>query len=185
MITERALNVVNRRWSPTVEEGDGVKETEMVRRRIRPVTGLVLLAACLLAGGCARGLGGDEYSRRDARQGYSVEYGEVSRVDPVTIEGEYTSLGTTGGGLVGYSLGRIIGDGNTSRVAGAVGSVTGAVVGREVEKAATTVRGLEITVDMDRGGTLLIVQSADVAFAPGERVRVIRGRGDEARVLKP
>ena len=34
-------------------------------------------------------------------------------------------------------------------------------------------------------GTLLIVQSADVAFVPGERVRVIRGGGDEARVLKP
>jgi outer membrane lipoprotein SlyB len=147
---------------------------------------LVAAVACGLAVvGCARGLGGDEYSRRDARQGYQVEYGEVTRVEPVTIEGEYTSLGTTGGGLVGYSLGRIVGDGNTSRVAGAVGSVAGAVVGREVEKAATTVGGLAITVDLDRGSSLLIVQSDDVAFAPGERVRVIRGRGDEARVLKP
>ena len=66
-----------------------------------------------------------------------------------------------------------------------MGGVAGAVAGREVEKAATTVKGLEITVDMDSGGALLIVQSDDVAFVPGERVRVIRGRGDEARVLKP
>jgi outer membrane lipoprotein SlyB len=143
-----------------------------------------LLAACLSVG-CARDLGGRDYSRRDARQAYQVSYGEVMRVERVTIEGEYTSLGTTGGGLVGYSLGRIIGDGSGSRVAGAVGGVAGAVVGREAEKAATTVAGLEITVDMDGGGTLLIVQSADVAFVPGERVRVIRGGGDEARVLKP
>ena len=53
-----------------------------------------------------------------------------------------------------------------------------------MEKAVTAENGLEITVDMDRGGTLLIVQSADVRFVPGERVRVLRGRGDEARVLK-
>jgi outer membrane lipoprotein SlyB len=58
------------------------------------------------------------------------------------------------------------------------------VAGREVEKAATAENGLEISVDMDNGGTLLIVQSADVPFATGERVRVLRGRGDEARVLK-
>ena len=61
----------------------------------------------------------------------------MPRVVPVTSEGEDTSLGTSGGGLVGSSLGRIIGDGNTSRGAGAVGAVGGAVVGREVEKAAT------------------------------------------------
>jgi outer membrane lipoprotein SlyB len=160
-------------------------ESAMKSIRPRAGVGLVLLVAAATVAGCARGLGGDEYSRRDARQGYEVEYGEVTRVDPVTIEGEYTSLGTSGGGLVGYSLGRIIGDGNVSRVAGAVGGVAGAAAGREAEKAATTVRGLEITVDLDRGGSLLIVQSADVPFAPGERVRVIRGRGDEARVLKP
>ena len=146
---------------------------------------VVALIALSLLAACARGLGGRDYSRRDARQAYRVDYGEVLRVEPVTIEGEYTSLGTAGGGLVGYSLGRVIGDGSGSRVAGAVGGVAGAVVGREAEKAATTVGGLEITVDMDHGGALLIVQSDDVAFEPGERVRVIRGRGDEARVLKP
>lgn len=149
-----------------------------------PMIACLLIGVCLVAG-CARGLGGGDYSRGDARQAYRVQYGEVVRVDPVTIEGEYTSLGTTGGGLVGYSLGRVIGDGAGSRVAGAVGAVGGAVVGREAEKAATTVNGLEITVDLDRAGLLLIVQSADVPFEPGERVRVIRGAGDEARVLKP
>ncbi len=146
---------------------------------------LCAVLAAVLSAGCARDLGGRDYSRRDARQAYQVDYGEVVRVDRVTIEGEYTSLGTTGGGLVGYSLGRVIGDGSGSRVAGAVGGVAGAVVGREAEKSATTVAGLEITVDMDGGGTLLIVQSADVAFEPGERVRVRRGRGEEARVVKP
>ena len=61
----------------------------------------------------------------------------------------------------------------------------GAVAGREIEKAATRESGLEITVDMDRGDTLVIVQSDEVVFQPGERIRVLFGRGDEARVVKP
>jgi outer membrane lipoprotein SlyB len=154
-------------------------------RRPRFCAGLILiLGLVLLTAGCARSLGGRAYDRSDARQAYVVTFGQVASVQPVRIEGEATPLGTAGGAAIGYSLGRVIGSGSTSRVAGAVGGVAGAVAGREVEKAVTAENGLEITVDMDRGGTLLIVQSADVRFVPGERVRVLRGRGDEARVLK-
>jgi outer membrane lipoprotein SlyB len=145
------------------------------------IVGFSLLIA---VSGCARGLGGGDYSRRDARQAYRVQYGAVVATRPVTIEGEYTNLGTVGGGAVGYSLGRVIGDGDSSRVAGAVGGVAGAVAGREVEKAATTEAGLEITLDMDRGDTLVIVQSSDVGFRAGERVRVLFGGRNEARVVK-
>lgn len=133
---------------------------------------------------CATDLGGRTYSRSDARQAYRVRLGEVLAVTPVTIEGEYTSLGTVGGGAVGWSLGRVVGDGSGSRVAGAVGGVAGAVAGREAEKAATTESGLEIMIDMDRGDTLVIVQAADQSFATGERVRVLFGGRNEARVLK-
>lgn len=149
----------------------------------RLIAGLALLIA---VSGCARGLGGGDYSRRDARQAYRVQYGAVVATRPVKIEGEYTNLGTLGGGTVGYSLGRVIGDGDGdgSRVAGAVGGVAGAVAGREVEKVATTEAGLEITLDMDRGDSLVIVQSSDVGFRAGERVRVLFGGRNEARVLK-
>jgi outer membrane lipoprotein SlyB len=133
----------------------------------RLIAGLALLIA---VSGCARGLGGGDYSRRDARQAYRVQYGAVVATRPVKIEGEYTNLGT--------------GDGDGSRVAGAVGGVAGAVAGREVEKVATTEAGLEITLDMDRGDSLVIVQSSDVGFRAGERVRVLFGGRNEARVLK-
>lgn len=145
---------------------------------------LLVLCLAITSGGCAKSLGGRSYDRGDARQAYAVTFGQVVSVYPVRIEGEAGTLGTAGGAAIGYSLGRLIGSGSSSRVGGAVGGVAGAVAGREVEKAATAENGFEITVDMDRGGTLLIVQSADVAFAAGERVRVLRGRGDEARVLK-
>ena len=110
--------------------------------------------------------------------------GTVRAVREVTIEGEPTALGTSGGGLVGYSLGRVVGSGSGSRVAGAVGGVAGAVAGQQVEKAATTESGVEITVDMDRGDRLVIVQSDDVMFSAGEPVRVLLGRDGAARVLK-
>ena len=133
---------------------------------------------------CATDLGGTTYSRSDARQAFRVRYGEVLAVSPVTIEGEYTALGTAGGGAVGWSLGRVIGDGSGSRVAGSVGGVAGAIAGREVEKSTTAQAGLEIMIDMDRGDTLVIVQAADEAFSVGERVRVLFGGRDYARVLK-
>ena len=139
----------------------------------------------LAVAGCAGGLGGRDYDRGDTRRAYRVEWGRVASVAAVDIEGQYTELGTVGGAAVGYSLGRIIGDGSGSRVAGAVGGVAGAVAGREIEKAATSDSGLEIMVDMDRGDSLVIVQTADVVFQPGERVRVLLGNGDEARVVKP
>ena len=138
----------------------------------------------VLLGACASDLGGRTYSRSDARQAYRVRYGEVLAVSAVTIEGEYTALGTAGGGAVGWSLGRVVGDGSGSRVAGAVGGVTGAIIGREVEESATAESGLEIMIDMDRGDTLVIVQAAEEAFSTGERVRVLFGGRNEARVLK-
>lgn len=149
----------------------------VLRVRVLVIVGLL----CGLAA-CANSLGGRSYSRSDARQAYRVRFGEVTAVESVSIEGEYTSLGTMGGGLVGYSIGR---SGSGTRVTGAVGGVAGAVAGREVEKAATTEHGLEITVAMDRGDTLVIVQSADVEFSPGDRVKVLLGRGNEARVVEP
>lgn len=163
----------------------GPELTGARRQRCPPPRGVaVTLAALLCAAGCADSLSGRTYSRSDARQAYSVSYGEIVAVDAVRIEGEASILGTGGGAAIGYRLGRLVGSGDSSRLAGAVAGTAGAVAGREVEKAATGEEGLEITVRMDRGDTLLIVQSADVQFAPGERVRVLRGRGAEARVLK-
>ncbi len=151
--------------------------------RFAMVLGTMVLVA---ATGCAsRSLSGDVYSRSDAQKAWRAHWGEVVAARPVTIEGEPTALGTSGGGLVGYSLGRVVGSGSGSRVAGAVGGVAGAVAGQQVEKAATTEGGVELTIDMDRGDLLVIVQSDDVSFSPGERVRVLLGRGDQARVVKP
>jgi outer membrane lipoprotein SlyB len=113
-----------------------------------------------------------------------VVEGRVSEIKPVQIEGNRSVLGTAGGGYVGYELGRVMGDGRGRDLAGAVGAVAGAAAGQAVEERATRQDALQITIDLDRGETIAVVQAADVSFAPGERVKVLRRGDGAARVAK-
>jgi outer membrane lipoprotein SlyB len=144
------------------------------------------LAACagLLAAGCASSASSQVYPRHQAQQAWTVEYGEVADIDPVTIEGDRSYLGRAGGGYIGYEVGRAAVDGSGRGVAGAVGAVAGAVVGDAVEEGVTRQHGLQITVDLEEGPTVAIVQAADQTFAVGERVKVLRGQRGAARVTK-
>jgi len=151
--------------------------------RITVTAGLGL--ALGLASGCTLPSRGDVYSRAETRQAWNVDYGEVVDLDEVTIEGQRTSLGRVGGGYVGYEAGRAVGGSGTSRaIGGALGTVAGAVAGEAVEEGLTRQAGLQITVRLDSGRTLAIVQAADQPFAVGEKVKVY-SRGDgAARVAK-
>jgi outer membrane lipoprotein SlyB len=62
-----------------------------------------------------------------------------------------------------------------------VGAVAGGVAGQAAEQAATGTTGLEITVRLDSGQLIAVVQEAEESFRPGERVRVLRG-GRSTRV---
>lgn len=140
--------------------------------------------AAILAAGCSLPPSGSTYSRSEVRQVWNVAYGRVVAIGEATIEGRRTPLGRVGGGLIGYEVGRTVGSGTGSRVAGAVGAVAGAVAGEAVEEQATRQRGLEITVELDGGRTVMVVQAADQAFAVGERVRVYTRGDGAARVAR-
>lgn len=144
---------------------------------------VVATAICVLAG-CAAPSSGKVYSREEARTAMTVSEGVVKDVQPITIEGQKTWMGGAGGGWVGYELGRTVGHGTGSDIAGAVGGVAGAVAGQAVEEMATRQKGLQITIRLDNGETIAVAQSADVTFAPGERVKVLRGHNGSARVTK-
>jgi outer membrane lipoprotein SlyB len=62
--------------------------------------------------------------------------------------------------------------------------VAGAVVGSAVEEGVTRQKGLQITVKLDAGGSVAVVQAADQAFAVGEKVKVYSRRDGAARVAK-
>jgi outer membrane lipoprotein SlyB len=146
---------------------------------MRPTRPLGLLAVLPLFVACASPSSGRVYSREEARTAWTVVEGRVAEVKPVQIEGNRSVLGTAGGGYVGYELGRTLGSGRGRDLAGAVGAVAGAAAGQAVEERATRQDALQITVDLDRGETIAIVQADDVVFEPGERVKVLR-RGDGA-----
>ena len=93
-------------------------------------------------------------------------------------------LGRVGGGLVGYEAGRTVGSGAGSRVAGVVGAVAGSVAGAAIEEGVTRQKGLQITVALNGGRTLAVVQAADQRFAAGEKVKVYSRRDGAARVAK-
>lgn len=127
---------------------------------------------------------GKHYPKYQARTAFKVYPGEVVAVREVRIDGSHSQLGTYGGGAVGYTVGRTVGDGSGSRVAGAVGGVAGAVAGRALETAVTAEKGLEITIELDNGDVIAVVQAADQIFEPGEHVRVLMGHDGSARVSK-
>ncbi len=145
---------------------------------------LTALLVISVGAGCASSASSKVYPRQQAQQAWTVEYGKVTGVDEVTIEGERSYLGRAGGGYVGYEVGRAVVDGSGRGVAGAVGAVAGAVAGDAVEERATRQPGLQITVDLDEGATVAIVQATDQPFAVGERVKVLRGQRGAARVTK-
>lgn len=152
--------------------------------RIRIATILFLASIGLAASGCAPPASGRYYSREEARQAWDVHYGKVAAIDEVVIEGQRTAVGRVGGGFIGYEAGRAVGEGSGSDIAGAVGAVAGAVAGQAAEERITREKGWQITVELDGGRTLAVVQAQDQSFQPGERVRVYMRRGGEARVAK-
>jgi outer membrane lipoprotein SlyB len=134
--------------------------------------------------GCASSRSGEVYSRDQARRVQTVQLGTVESVKPVKIEGTKSGLGTVGGGVAGGVAGSTIGSGAGSTLAALGGAIVGAVAGTAGEEAVTRKNGLEITVKLDSGPTLVVVQEADVAYAPGDRVRVLTGSDGVTRVAR-
>ena len=149
---------------------------------------VLLLGAVLLVSGCARQSASSRvYPRYEARTAYDVEYGEVVDVREVEIEGYSTFIGTWGGAVVGDAIGREVintTSRSTRRVAGAVGGVAGAVLGEAIERKARSEIGWEISVQLDSGGTVAVVQAADIQFAPGDQARILFGPQGSARVTQ-
>ena len=133
--------------------------------------------------GCVSGLQGSTYSRSEARQVQKVEFGTVLSTNPVVIEGKQSGAGQLPGAIIGGVAGSSVGEGKGQQIFTILGAVGGAVVGSMIEEQATRTQGLELTIKMDSGKTLSIVQEVDDVnvFREGQRVRVLT-QGALARV---
>ena len=132
----------------------------------------VMLGVAALAG-CAQGLGGGSYTRDEARREQNVRMGMVESVRPVQIEGTRTGVGPAAGVVVGGVAGSTVGGGRGSAVAAVIGAVAGGVAGQAIEQGTTRKNGVEVTVKLDIGALLAIVQEADETFRAGDRVRIL------------
>lgn len=136
----------------------------------------VILISAMLAG-CATSNSGSVYTRDQVRQVSTIKMGTVESVRQVKIEGTKTPVGTAAGAVVGGVAGSTVGEGKGSIIAAVVGAVAGGLAGSAIEEGVTRKDGVEITVKLDSGGLVAVVQEAGEEFHPGERVRVMEGGG--------
>ncbi|MBR9827964.1 MAG: glycine zipper 2TM domain-containing protein [Oceanospirillales bacterium] len=145
----------------------------------------VVLSAATVLGGCAQqGLYGTSYSRSQVGQAQSVQYGTVESVTAVRIEGRADGVvGSGTGAIVGGIAGNQIGGGSGRTLATVVGAVAGGLIGQRVEQATTQRQGQEITVRLDSGRIVSVVQEVENGqfFNPGDRIRML-GQGSSLKV---
>jgi outer membrane lipoprotein SlyB len=141
---------------------------------------LVAFISALLAA-CASSNSGSVYSRDDARKVQTVKTGVVESVRAVKLEGTKSPIGTVAGGVVGGVAGGSIGSGRGSAIGAVIGAVAGGIAGSAIEEGITRKDALEITVKLDGGAMIAIVQEADEEFHPGEKVRIVEN-ADTSRV---
>ena len=139
-------------------------------------TTFVLLVVSLL-NACASSNAGDVYSRDEARKIQTIRKGVVESVRTVKLEGTKTPVGTAAGAVVGGIAGSSVGDGKGSAIAAVIGAVAGGLAGSAIEESVTRKDALEITVKLDNGSLVAIVQEATEKFSPGDSVRLIESGG--------
>ena len=86
--------------------------------------------------------------------------------------------------VTGGVLGSMVGGGRGQVLGAVVGALGGAAAGAMLEEGVTKKNALEITVELDSGEILSVVQEADLEFYAGERVRVLRANDGTSRVQK-
>ncbi len=147
----------------------------------------VFLATVVLAlSGCMSDLTGTTYSRQEARQMQVVKFGTIAEVRLVKLEGTESGVGTLAGGAAGgIAAGSNVGSGSGSAVAAIAGAVAGGVLGNMAEKKLTEKQGVELTVRLEDGTYVSVVQQADAnaPFTPGDRVKIL-SQGSASRVVR-
>jgi outer membrane lipoprotein SlyB len=160
--------------------GRGRKAGEHNNHEATPMKNSFLILILLMATGlvgCASNLTGESYSRSEARSVQQVEYGIIEQLRPVKIEGTKTPIGSGAGAIIGGIAGSGVGSGRGRNVMAVIGAVAGGMAGAAIEEGVTRTQGVEITVKMNKGGTIAIVQalSPNQRFTVGDRVRVLYG----------
>ncbi len=145
----------------------------------KPFILVTLLAATLLSAGCASSLSGDTYSRAEAQRPISFREGQLIQVRKVRLEGTKSNIGTGAGAVLGGVAGSGVGQGRGAIVGAVLGAVVGGVAGAATEEGMTREDAWELTVRLNNGESLVVVQEVGQydRYVAGERVRVLTSNG--------
>ncbi|WBA83213.1 glycine zipper 2TM domain-containing protein [Endozoicomonas sp. GU-1] len=145
---------------------------------------LPLTFAALLSG-CMTDSTGTTYSSSEARRIQQVSFGTVSELQYVTLEGTEGAVGTVAGAAIGGIAGSSVGGGRGSDIAAILGGVAGGVLGSRAEKQLTTQQGIEMTIRLDSGKYISVVQEVDpkVPLQVGDSVKILT-QGNTTRVVR-
>ena len=117
--------------------------------------------------------GGKKFSDGDLRETLAVRYGTVLDVTEVMVEEDPSligpGIGAAAGGLLGSAFGA--GTGRTLFVLG--GAALGADIGGGIDYRTRRYKANQITMELDNGNVLVVVQGFGEFFVRGDRVRVL------------
>jgi outer membrane lipoprotein SlyB len=135
------------------------------------IIGSAIVVLGVLVAGCASHTDSNTFNRSEVGRQQTVEAGTVTAVRAVTIQQQGGNIATGTGAVLGGLAGSTIGGGRGQTAATVGGAVAGGAAGQAV--ASSTRPGVEITVQLDSGRTIAVVQEGDPnAFRAGDRVNV-------------
>lgn len=139
---------------------------------------LIAVPMVLSTAACVSSKAGDVYSRDEARRVMTFREGVLVGIKEVKLEGTKSPVGIGTGVVVGGVAGSTVGQGKGAIVGAVLGAVVGGIAGATAEEGLTREKALELTVKLDNGENLIIVQGiGNDKFAAGERVRVVNSGG--------
>jgi len=145
--------------------------------------GALALSAVVLSGCANQRASGKVYNYNQAQREQAVRLGTVVAVNAATIQSDKASgVGAVAGGVLGGVASNSIGGGKGRNIATVGGALLGSLAGNMIENKIEKRDGFAITVELDKGGTRVITQEADIALEVGQRVQVVGG-GNSVRVL--
>ncbi|AVY95567.1 MULTISPECIES: glycine zipper 2TM domain-containing protein [Microvirgula] len=146
----------------------------MLNTFVKPA--LVATVAALTLAGCASN-SASLYTTSQAQRVQTVELGTVVSVQNARIQGDNNPLYTLGGAALGGLAGSNVGKGTGAAAGAIVGALLGGAATNAAQKNMGGQAAYEITVQLDTGRTISIVQQADTPISSGMRVRVLSGGG--------
>ncbi|MDR1684998.1 MAG: glycine zipper 2TM domain-containing protein [Desulfovibrio sp.] len=144
-----------------------------------------LRAACcaLLVAALLSACGGKQYSDGDLRSVEAVRSGRVADVAEVQVKEEKSLAPAVAGGVIGGMLGSYFGLGTGRELFGLAGAAAGAYIGYGSDLSYRWYPALQLTIELDGGRMIMVVQGHSEYFVRGDRVRVV-GLGDGRAVVQ-